>query len=152
MLSLEKEFKLLAADGGNPVEPKKNAFGYFVNMLFPVGVLFALASEIADLGTGRKYPYQLRGIFSLLLAGCAVSGIYRMNRSKLLKLREEKKARQRARQEKQSRIEEKRWDEEELRRLRMEAMQSKFDTKDALKRGMIHITATEGLPSGGKSG
>lgn len=100
------------------MKPKKNAFGCFVNMLFPVGALYAPA-------------------------GCAVSEIYRMNRSKVLKLREEKEALQRAQQEKQDRVEKRRRDEEELTRLRMEAMQSKFDMKDALERNLIRITATE---------
>lgn len=100
------------------MKPKKNAFGCFVNMLFPVGALYAPA-------------------------GCAVSGIYRIHRSKVLKLREEKEVRPWAQQEKQDRVEKKCRDEEELRRLRMEAMQSKFDMKDASERGLIHIAATE---------
>ena len=49
------------------MKPKKNAFGYFVHILFLVGILYALVCGIGDLGTGREYPYLLRGGFFLLL-------------------------------------------------------------------------------------
>lgn len=90
----------------------------------------------------NRYHYQ--ALFMLaLLAGCAVSGIYRMNRAKVLKLREEKEARQAALRERQERIEKKHRDEEELTDLRKKAMQSKFDMKDALERNLIRVTVTE---------
>ena len=49
------------------MKPKKNVFGYFVHILFLVGILYALVCGIGDLGTGREYPYLLRGGFFLLL-------------------------------------------------------------------------------------
>ena len=49
------------------MRPKKNAFGYFVNILFLVGILYALVCGISDLGVGREYPYVIRGGFFVLL-------------------------------------------------------------------------------------
>ena len=78
-----------------------------------------------------------------LLAGCAVHEIYRMNRAKVLKLREEREAKRAALREKQERVSKMQRDEEELTHLREEAMQSKFDMKDALERNLIRVSVTE---------
>lgn len=51
------------------MKPKKSVFGYFVNALFLVGVMYALVCGIGDLGTGQKYPYLMQGAFLLLLLG-----------------------------------------------------------------------------------
>lgn len=88
--------------------------------------------------------YHYHALFMLaLLAGCAVNGIYRLNRAKVLKLREEKEANQAAILEKQQRIEKMHRDEAELTQLREKAMQSKFDMKDALERNLIRVSVTQ---------
>ena len=90
----------------------------------------------------NRYHYHALFMFALL-AGCAVEGIYRMNRSKVLKLREEKERAQAMLREKQERILKMHEDEKELTRLREEAMQSKFDMKDALERKLIRISVSQ---------
>lgn len=88
--------------------------------------------------------YHYHALFMLaLLAGCAVHEIYRMNRAKVLKLREEREAKRAALREKQERVSKMQRDEEELTHLREEAMQSKFDMKDALERNLIRVSVTE---------
>ena len=88
--------------------------------------------------------YHYHALFMLaLLAGCAVHEIYRMNRAKVLKLREEQEAKRAALQERQERVSKMQRDEEELTYLREEAMQSKFDMKDALERNLIRVSVTE---------
>ena len=88
--------------------------------------------------------YHYHALFMLaLLAGCAVHEIYRMNRAKVLKLREEQEAKRAALQERQERVSKMQRDEEELTHLREEAMQSKFDMKDALERNLIRVSVTE---------
>ena len=72
-----------------------------------------------------------------------MNGIYRLNRAKVLKLREEKEANQAAILEKQQRIEKMHRDEAELTQLREKAMQSKFDMKDALERNLIRVSVTQ---------
>lgn len=96
--------------------------------------------------------YHYHALFMLaMLAGCAVNGIYRLNRAKVLKLREEKEATQTAIREKQQRIEKMHQDEVELTQLREKAMQSKFDMKDALERNLIHVSVTEAYRQEDKS-
>lgn len=90
----------------------------------------------------NRYHYHALFMFALL-AGCAVDGIYRMNRSKVLKLREEKEAARAKLQEKQERIRKMHQDEAELTQLREAAMQSKFDMKDALERNLIRVSVSE---------
>ena len=90
----------------------------------------------------NRYHYHALFMFSLL-AGCAVHEIYRMNRGKVLKLREERERKQSVLREKQERINKMHQDEAELTHLREEAMQSKFDMKDALERSLIRVSVTE---------
>lgn len=88
--------------------------------------------------------YHYHALFMLaILSGCAVNGIYRMNRAKVLRCREEKEAKQAAEREVQQRLEKMRRDEEELTELREAAMQSKFDMKDALERNLIRVSVSE---------
>lgn len=88
--------------------------------------------------------YHYHALYMLaLLSGCAVDGIYRLNRSKVLKLREEKEAARELLRLKRERIEKMHRDEAELTRLREEAMQSKFDMKDALERNLIKVSVSQ---------
>ncbi len=90
----------------------------------------------------NRYHYHALYMFALL-AGCAVDGIYRMNRAKVLKLREEKEAARAKLREKQERIRKMHQDELELTQLREEAMQSKFDMKDALERNLVRVSVSQ---------
>ena len=90
----------------------------------------------------NRYHYHALFMFALL-AGCAVNGIYQMNRSKVLKLRHEREDVRNRLLEKQKRIRKMHQDENELTRLREEAMQSKFDMKDALERNLIRVSVSE---------
>lgn len=90
----------------------------------------------------NRYHYHALYMFALL-AGCAVDGIYRMNRAKVLKLREEKEAARAKLREKQERIRKLHQDELELTQLREEAMQSKFDMKDALERNLVRVSVSQ---------
>lgn len=88
--------------------------------------------------------YHFHALYMLaLLVGCSVDGIYRLNRSKVLKLREEKEAARELLRLKKERIEKMHQDEAELTRLREEAMQSKFDMKDALERKLIKVSVSQ---------
>ena len=90
----------------------------------------------------NRYHYHALYMFALL-AGCAVDGIYRMNRSKVLRLREEREAAQAMLREREERIRKMHQEEAELTQLREEAMQSKFDMKDALERNLIRVSVSE---------
>ena len=90
----------------------------------------------------NRYHFHALYMFALL-AGCAVDGIYRLNRSKVLRLREEKEAAREELCRKQERIQKMHQDEAELTRLREEAMQSKFDMKDALERNLIRVSVSQ---------
>lgn len=90
----------------------------------------------------NRYHYHALFMFALL-AGCAVEGIYHLNRSKVLKLREEKEERQEQVRRRNERIEKLRQDEQELNQLRETAMQSKFDMKDALERNLIRVSVSQ---------
>ena len=90
----------------------------------------------------NRYHYHALYMFALL-AGCAVDGIYRMNRAKVLKLREEKEAARAKLREKQERIRKMHQDELELTQLREKAMQSKFDMKDALERNLVRVSVSQ---------
>jgi len=90
----------------------------------------------------NRYHYHALFMFALL-AGCAVNGIYRMNRAKVLKLREEKEAVEAQNREKQARIQKMHEDEAQLTQLREAAMQSKFDMRDALEKNLIHVSVSQ---------
>lgn len=116
---------------------KGNDIEFFFILVF-VGITAAFL--LLEIQNRYHYPALL---LLAVLSGSAVDGIYRMNRAKVLKLREEKEARQAVLRERQERIEKKHRDEEELTDLRKKAMQSKFDMKDALERNLIRVTVTE---------
>ncbi len=90
----------------------------------------------------NRYHYHALFMFALL-AGCAVNGIYVMNRAKVLKLREEKEAVEARNLEKEARIQKMHADEAELTQLREAAMHSKFDMRDALEKNLIHISVSQ---------
>lgn len=88
--------------------------------------------------------YHFHALYMLaILAGCAVNGIYRMNRSKVLKLREAKERERENVRFKQERMDKLRQDEQELTRLRMVSMQSRFDMQSALEHNLVRITVSE---------
>lgn len=98
----------------------------------------------------NRYHYHALFMFALL-TGCALDGIYRMNRAKVLKLREEKEAARARLEEKKSRIRKLHDQEEELTRLREEAMHSRFDMKDALERELIRVSVSQAYQEEDKS-
>lgn len=88
--------------------------------------------------------YHYHALFMLaMLAGCAVSEIYRMNRAKVLARRKEQEAARQLEQEKAKRLERLHADEEEYERLRQEAMQSRFDMQSALEQNLIKVSVSE---------
>lgn len=116
---------------------KGNDIEYVFILIFVGTVGMHMFVEIQN-----RYHYHALFMFALL-AGCTVQNIYRMNRAKVLKLREDREAVQELLRQKQERIEKMRRDEAELTRLRENAMKSKFDMKDALERNLIRVSVSE---------
>lgn len=109
-----------------------------------VPVLITVGFMGANVLMESQNRHHYHALFMLaLLAGCAVHEIYQMNRAKVLKLRVEQEEKRASLQERQEQVNKMRRDEAELTHLREEAMQSKFDMKDALERNLIRVSVTE---------
>ena len=141
------ETSIVAADEGRkrrcyclslPVSKRQYVASKYVFILIFVGTVGM------HLSVESQNRYHFHALYMLaLLAGCAVDGIYKLNRSKVLKLREEKEAARELLRLKKERIDKMHQDEAELTRLRAEAMQSKFDMKDALERKLIKVSVSQ---------
>lgn len=87
----------------------------------------------------NRYHYHALFLFALL-AGCSVKEIYKMNRSKVLSIREEKERIERMKLEDKARLERELAEDEKQKELRKAAMRSQFDMKDALEKGLIKVS------------
>lgn len=90
----------------------------------------------------NRYHYHALFMFALM-AGCTIKDIYSMNRSKVLRIREEKEREKQLEEEKRERMRKMVLEEEELTRLRQEAMRSRFDMKSALEKGYIKVSVSQ---------
>jgi hypothetical protein len=90
----------------------------------------------------NRYHYHVLFMF-ILMAGYTVKEIYEMNRQKIMMTKSEDQYKRSDQIENQKKIEELRKEEEELIKLRQEAMQIKFDMKSALEKGLITVSVSE---------
>lgn len=126
-----------AGIGGVFLWKKGMGYEYVFTLIFLGTVAMHLLVE-------NQNRYHYHALFMVaILAGCALQGIYVMNRSKVLRVREEKERLERMILEDKERLHRKLEDEKEREALREEAMKCQFDMKDALEKGLIKVSVTE---------
>lgn len=126
-----------AGIGGVFLWKKGMGYEYVFTLIFLGTVAMHLLVE-------NQNRYHYHALFMVaILAGCALQGIYVMNRSKVLRVREEKERLERMILEDKERLRRKLEDEKEREALREEAMKCQFDMKSALEKGLIKVSVTE---------
>ncbi len=107
-------------------------------------ILVFVGTAAMHLFVENQNRYHYHALFMIVLMACSsLREIYTMNRTKVLKLREEKERKKRILLEDIEWRKKKLAEEEELKNLREQAMKSQFDMKDALEKGLIKVSVTE---------
>lgn len=110
---------------------------------YPFTLIF-LGTVAMHLLVENQNRYHYHALFMIaIMAGCALQGIYAMNRAKVLRIREEKERLERMILEDTERLRRRMEDEKEREALREEAMKCQFDMKDALEKGLIKVSVSE---------